>query len=69
MKFKSLTVAVALALGGCTMMPNYQRPQAPVEPDWPKGAAYAEQQAQGPAAAAIGWQEVFRDPALQRLIG
>lgn len=69
MKFKSLTVAVALALGGCTMMPNYQRPQAPVEPDWPKGAAYAEQQAQGPAAAVIGWQEVFRDPALQRLIG
>lgn len=69
MKLKPLTLAVVLALGGCTMIPGYERPAAPVDADWPKGVAYADQQIQGPVAADIGWQEVFHDPALQRLIG
>jgi multidrug efflux system outer membrane protein len=73
MKYKYLTVAVAIAAGvtlaGCTLMPNYDRPAAPVEAAWPSGPAYNSQQAGGTPAAELGWQSFFRDPALQRLIG
>lgn len=68
MKLKALTVAVALALGGCTLIPDYERPQAPVEADWPKGPAYGENRDGGTPAASLGWQQFFRDPALTRLI-
>ncbi|MXS21564.1 efflux transporter outer membrane subunit [Pseudomonas oryzihabitans] len=70
MKKSVLAVIVgALALSGCTLIPEYQRPNAPVENAWPKGPAYEpltvnrEQQ-----AAELGWRDFYRDPALQRLI-
>lgn len=67
MKLKTLSLAVALALSGCSLIPDYQRPAADVPANWPQGAAYA-----APAKADDGrlmaWQSVFRDPALQRLV-
>ncbi|MCQ4299070.1 AdeC/AdeK/OprM family multidrug efflux complex outer membrane factor [Pseudomonas songnenensis] len=62
-----LTLALVAALGGCSLIPEYQRPDAPVAADWPQGEAYP----QGAALAserALGWREFFRDPALQQLI-
>ncbi|SEJ05022.1 outer membrane protein, multidrug efflux system [Pseudomonas linyingensis] len=61
-----LTLSIVLALGGCSLIPDYQRPQAPVADAWPVGAAYRE--AGTPAAALPEWRSFFRDPALQRLI-
>lgn len=61
-----LTLSIALALGGCSLIPDYQRPTAPVADAWPVGAAYRE--AATPAAALPEWRSFFRDPALQRLI-
>ena len=55
--------AVAFVLGGCSLIPDYQRPAAPVDPQYPQSAAYAPAQADGNAAEQ-GW----RDPALQQLI-
>lgn len=69
MKFKYLTLALAVALGGCSLIPDYQRPAAPVQVDWPQGEAYPPAAEGGVSAAAPGWQAFFRDPALQRLIG
>ncbi|MCM2319523.1 MAG: AdeC/AdeK/OprM family multidrug efflux complex outer membrane factor [Pseudomonas sp.] len=61
-----LTLSIVLALGGCSLIPDYQRPAAPVADAWPVGAAYRE--AGTPAAALPEWRSFFRDPALQRLI-
>ncbi|MBX3585781.1 MAG: efflux transporter outer membrane subunit [Ramlibacter sp.] len=62
----ALSAAALAVLGGCTMIPAYQRPDAPVAPRWP-GAQGAEPA--GEAAADIEWQTYFQDPQLKRLIG
>lgn len=63
----SLAVAAAL-LSGCSLIPDYQQPAAPVAAQYPQGTAYAPADAAQVAAAEQGWREFFRDPALQRLI-
>lgn len=70
MKRSLLSVALAAALGGCSLIPDYQRPEAPTASSWPEGEAYV-----GSVSAAKGqqmemdWQYFFRDPALRELIG
>ncbi|KOY01322.1 AdeC/AdeK/OprM family multidrug efflux complex outer membrane factor [Pseudomonas nunensis] len=59
--------AVAFVLGGCSLIPDYQRPAAPIAQQYPQSAAYAPAQADGNAAEQ-GWRDQFRDPALQQLI-
>ncbi|SCU76924.1 putative efflux pump outer membrane protein SepC [Cupriavidus necator] len=61
------SLAAALVLGGCSLIPEYQRPQANIPATWPQGAAYARP-AEADDAAAPGWQSVFLDPALRRLV-
>ena len=68
----SVTVLTA-ALAGCTMIPAYERPAAPVAAAYPTGAAYnAPEQMQarpdGLATGDIGWREFFADPLLQDLV-
>ena len=67
MKKSILSLSIVLALGGCSLIPDYQRPDAPVANAWPQGEAYP---ASATAAAALPeWRSFFRDPALQQLIG
>ncbi|HMA07769.1 MAG TPA: efflux transporter outer membrane subunit, partial [Ramlibacter sp.] len=61
--------ATALALGGallagCSMMPTYERPAAPVAGDWPFPAAAGDT-----VARDLPWQQFFTDERLRRLIG
>ncbi len=59
----------AFMLGGCSLIPHYDRPAAPVAAQFPQGPAYAPaQEAASQAAAEQGWKQVFRDPALQAVI-
>lgn len=60
-------LAVATLLGGCSLAPEYHRPQAPVPAAWPQGAAYQDAEAApgAPAGAKLKWQEFFRDQRLQ----
>jgi len=51
-----------LLMGGCTMVPRYQRPIAPVASSFADGPAAVTRPA---AAADLGWRDVFSD---QRLI-
>ena len=67
MKRKMLSLAAALALGGCSLIPEYQRPQTNIPTTWPQGAAYAASP-QADDAAVQAWQAVFLDPALRRLV-
>ena len=65
---RALSPLVAAALlAGCSFIPKYERPAAPVP------QAYALAGTDAPAAtrpaADIDWKEYFTDPRLQRLIG
>ncbi|AQW67555.1 AdeC/AdeK/OprM family multidrug efflux complex outer membrane factor [Pseudomonas putida] len=64
-----LSLAVtAFILGGCSLIPDYQTPEAPVAAQWPQGPAYSPTQSADVAAAEQGWRQFFNDPALQQLI-
>jgi len=62
-----LPLAIATLLAGCSFIPQYERPAAPV----PEAFALAgsEAPAAAKAAADIDWKDYFTDPRLQRLIG
>ncbi len=68
MKLKYLTVAMTLALSGCSLIPNYQSPDMPVQAQWPEGAAYDQSVSASTTATELGWWQFFVDPTLQRLI-
>jgi multidrug efflux system outer membrane protein len=58
-------IAAAATLAGCSMMPIYERPTAPVAADWP-GATPGN--ASSPTTE-VAWQDFFADPTLKSLIG
>lgn len=63
-----LALALCALLGGCSMIPAYQRPAAPVAGQFPTLKADVAQTAGNKAAADLRWQDYFSDPALRRLI-
>ncbi len=69
--FQRLAVSAALLLAGCSMIPTYERPAAPIAIDWPALSATAAgpaTTANAMAAADIEWQGFFSDPRLRQLI-
>lgn len=65
-----LLLGMTLVLAGCSLAPEYTRPEAPVPADWPTGAAYQETGAMPatPPATEISWHEFFADERLQQII-
>src|SRR4051794_39941434 len=57
-------LASALALDGCTVGPDYRRPQYPTPATF-RGEAGPEG---APSVADLGWWRVFEDETLQQLI-
>ena len=57
--------ASALMLAGCSMAPHYERPAAPVVPQWPQGAAYAPAEA---GASGMPWRQLIGDARLRAVI-
>ena len=60
-------LAGLVAVAGCSMIPSYERPAAPVPATYPAETAPAAGPA-SPPAAEIEWQRFFADPRLKRLI-
>lgn len=58
-----LIVTVAI-MGGCSLMPDYERPAAPVPAAWPDNV----QLKSGKALTPGDWKNYFSDPRLQALI-
>jgi len=56
-------LTAALLTAGCTMMPQYERPAAPVA-----GSYVATTGTNAPSAASLGWSEVFTDERLRKLV-
>jgi multidrug efflux system outer membrane protein len=64
-----LSLLAGTMLAGCSLIPDYLRPDAPVASSFPDGPAYkAETNQQGASADTLGWRDFFGDPTLQRLI-
>jgi multidrug efflux system outer membrane protein len=61
------SIGMACMLGGCSLIPEYQRPEAPMPAQYPQGGVYRLAQA-GNSDPASDWQQQFHDPALQQLI-
>ncbi|OGS95828.1 MAG: RND transporter [Gallionellales bacterium RIFCSPLOWO2_02_FULL_57_47] len=61
---KFTLIVIAAAIGGCSLMPDYERPAAPVPAAWPESV----QLKAGTALAPGEWQKYFPDPRLQALI-
>lgn len=61
--FKITALAAALLLAGCSFIPSYERPAAPVANTFPYPGA-----PQGPAATELNWQQFFTQPRLRELI-
>jgi outer membrane protein, multidrug efflux system len=59
-----------LVLSGCTMAPEYTRPEAPVPSEWPSGSAYKDNIGKpgDVSAADITWHNFFIDERLQKVI-
>lgn len=57
-----IALAAAAVLSGCSLIPTYERPAAPVPAVYPAAAATAE------PAAPIAWRDYYTDPRLQQLI-
>ncbi|MDZ7595530.1 MAG: AdeC/AdeK/OprM family multidrug efflux complex outer membrane factor [Thiobacillus sp.] len=65
---RTLSVVLAATLtGACTMIPDYQRPAAPVPTTFPN-AASIESPAEVPPADAIAWRDYFADARLREVI-
>lgn len=60
------SILLALLLGGCSLIPEYLRPQSPVAESWPTGASYLEPEAG--SAAEIAWQDYIQSETLKQLI-
>jgi multidrug efflux system outer membrane protein len=60
----SLILVGALALTGCAMMPDYERPESPVPAAFPSSTATNESR-----SAEVSWTNFFSDERLQQLIG
>jgi multidrug efflux system outer membrane protein len=59
---KPVAIALVLTLAGCSFIPNYERPAAPVPEQWPVKVGSS-------ATASIGdWNAYFTDAQLQKLI-
>ncbi len=63
-----LALGLALALGGCTMIPKYDRPAAPVPPAFPHAEAAPAGGEGARAAAETPWRAFFTDERLRAVI-
>jgi multidrug efflux system outer membrane protein len=68
-RHRTAAVALTLALlSGCSLIPHYDRPAAPVAGTYPSGEAYKPVHGGTTPAGDIGWRDFLRDARLQRLV-
>ena len=65
-----LAVSAAVLLAGCSMIPSYQRPAAPIATSYPEYGTSVPASAMPGAtpASGVAWQDFFSDAKLKRLI-
>ncbi|WP_296179919.1 efflux transporter outer membrane subunit [Pseudomonas sp. UBA1879] len=70
MRLNHFTFALIVGFGlqGCSLIPEYIRPAAPVQDQWPQGPAYQTKGSTAQINGVPGWKQFFRDPAMSQLI-
>ena len=66
-----ITQAATLLIAGCSFMPTYERPSAPVPAQWPPSTnTMSSVTAASPetSSAPLAWRDYFTDPTLRQLI-
>ena len=63
-----LLTSIGLIAGGCSLAPEYLRPEAPIPAEWPQGEAY-QTIPESSIALDLHRQEFFTDGKLQKVIG
>jgi multidrug efflux system outer membrane protein len=70
MNKSALTLALAVTLAGCSLTPDYERPEPGLPERWVPAALQADTgKVASVPAAELGWQAFFRDDRLRQLIG
>jgi multidrug efflux system outer membrane protein len=66
-----LIILIIIFLAGCTLVPKYTKPQAPIPVDWPSGPVYKGTEAGPsiPTADELKWEEFFTDDRLKKIMG
>ncbi len=60
---------IVLIFCGCTMIPEYKRPDAPIPKQWPSGEAYNSiDYDKAPKATELKWNEFLVDKNLQKIV-
>lgn len=60
-------LGIGAVVGGCTLMPKYERPVAPVSASWPNSSKKGD--TTNVSAESLNWRSFFDDARLQKLIG
>lgn len=68
MKIRYLSLAVALTMSGCSLVPEYQQPASPVADSWPQGLAYDAADTSEAGVRPPAWEDFFQSPELKQLI-
>ena len=70
MRKSILATSLLASLTGCSLIPDYMRPDLPVAGQYPSGPAFAGAGTVSGSVAAgdLGWRDFFRDPVMQDLI-
>ncbi|MBN2032851.1 MAG: efflux transporter outer membrane subunit [Deltaproteobacteria bacterium] len=64
-----IVLTVSMFMTGCTLMPKYTRPEAPVSGEWPKGPAYQDPANTGATEVPeLRWKDFITDEKLQEVI-
>lgn len=66
----SAVFCMSFLIAGCSLAPEYKRPDSPVSDSWPKGDAYKDVSAKNGEASAseIKWKEFFVNQQLQKVV-
>lgn len=68
MRTKLLALILPVVLAGCTVGPDYVKPDVPAAQAWHQQAALDQRQAEAPAPALDAWWNGFDDPELTTIV-
>lgn len=70
MRCAFIVAIIITALAGCTLIPEYRRPDAPIPASWPTGPAYKEtgSDLKDKPVGDINWREFYTDEKLIKII-
>ncbi|MCK9516623.1 MAG: efflux transporter outer membrane subunit [Ottowia sp.] len=66
-RLAALGAVALLTLSACSLVPEYERPAAPIASHWPVGGA-TEADTKGAAAADLRWQNFVQDDQLRKVV-